>query len=85
MLMVVVQHGKRKLFEIIATGNTARRFPYALHGREQQGQKNSNDGNHEQRLHERERAPTATVASSCFQINHFVGNIHGNCSLLFRC
>ena len=71
MLMVVVQHGKRKLFEIIATGNTVRRFPCTLHGWEQQGQKNRNDRNHEQRLHERERAPTVTVASDCVQINQF--------------
>jgi hypothetical protein len=40
--------GNAHLFQIVAALHASSRLPRSLHGREQQGHQNSNDGNHHQ-------------------------------------
>jgi hypothetical protein len=63
--MVVLQGGA-ELFQMILTFRSACRFPCRLHSRQQERDKNANDGNDDEQLNKRK----TSLVSSSFVITH---------------
>jgi hypothetical protein len=62
--VVVVVRGQPKLLEVVAALHTTRGLASGLHGREQQGDQDANDGDHDQEFHQRKAKSRRSSASN---------------------
>jgi hypothetical protein len=60
--MVVVQ-GQPQLLEVVRTLRPAGRLARGLYGRQEQRNKDANNGDHDQQLDKRKRLPSATITN----------------------